>query len=312
MIDSVARLEQDNNERHISQEHVPVMVKEVIEYLQPQVNGIYVDATLGLGGHAEAILRRIGIRGRLVGIDRDDSSLHAAKRNLSGYEPQCQFVHENFRNIDRILKEQKLDKVNGIMLDLGISSFQLEDESRGFSFQKEGPLDMRMNQQSRITAYDLVNSLSEYEIAKILRDYGQERWYNRIARNIVRQRALSPIRTTDELKMIVVKSMPPHQRHQKIHPATRTFQAFRIAVNSELEEIEMALDKCIDHLAPGGRLVVIAFHSLEDRIVKEKFRLFARLGQARILTKKPIRPQEEEVEQNSRARSARLRAVERI
>ncbi|HLF17317.1 MAG TPA: 16S rRNA (cytosine(1402)-N(4))-methyltransferase RsmH [Candidatus Omnitrophota bacterium] len=312
MIDSLARITEGSNEDLMPKEHVPVMVEEVVQYLQPQVNGTYVDATLGLGGHAEAILQRIGIRGRLVGIDRDEHSLLMARRNLTGYEHQCQFVHESFRNIDKVLKEQHLDKVNGILLDLGISSFQLEDESRGFSFQKEGPLDMRMNQQSRITAYDLINSLSEHEIAKILREYGEERWHLRIARNIVRQRALSPIRTTDDLKQIVVKSMPPHQRHQKIHPATRTFQAFRIAVNRELEEVETAIDKCMEHLAPGGRLVVISFHSLEDRIVKQKFRLFARMGLARMLTKKPLRPQEEEIEQNSRARSARLRAVERL
>jgi 16S rRNA (cytosine1402-N4)-methyltransferase len=213
--------------------------------------------------------------------------------------------------LDQILKERRIERINGVLLDLGISSVQLDNRDRGFSFQHDGPLDMRIDQEANLTAFDLVNSLSEFEIAKILREYGEERYHQRIARNIVRSRALSPIRTTKELCEIIVKSVPAGARWQKIHPATRSFQAIRIAVNRELEEIETGLDKCMELLKASGRIVVIAFHSLEDRIVKQKFKLFADMGIAEILTKKPIRPTPEEVETNSRARSARLRGVRR-
>jgi 16S rRNA (cytosine1402-N4)-methyltransferase len=295
-----------------SLQHASVMVGETLDILQPQSGGIYVDATLGLGGHARAILQRLGHRGRLIGIDQDASSLEAAKKDLEGCADRCEFVHDPFSQVDKILKSLRIEKVDGILFDFGISSFQLDDAQRGFSFQREGPLDMRMDRQGKLTAYDLVNSLSEFEIAKILRDYGQERFYRRIAKNIVRTRALTPIRTTGQLKDIVSRSMPRGRSREKIHPATRTFQAFRMAVNAELAEIETALEKSIELLRPGGRMVAISFHSLEDRIVKQKFKLFSAMGLAEVLTKKPLRPTPEEEALNSRARSARLRGVKRL
>jgi len=302
----------EQDDQSTASAHAAVMVKEVLENLQPEVEGTYVDATLGMGWHAKALLKMIGQKGRLIGIDKDRRSLEMAKDNLKEYSHQCEFVHGHFCHLDQILKEKHIDRVNGVLLDLGISSFQLNNQARGFSFQHEGPLDMRINQDAALTAFDLINSLSEFEIAKILRDFGEERFYQRIARNIVKSRALSPIRTTKDLCEIILRSMPAGARRQKIHPATRSFQAFRIAVNHELEEIDVGLDKCMDLLKPSGRIVVLAFHSLEDRIVKQKFRLFANMGIAEILTKKPLRPTQKEIEQNSRARSARLRGVRRL
>jgi len=235
-----------------------------------------------------------------------------AKERLSGCSPQCEFVHDDFRNIDRILDRAGIKAVDGILLDLGISSFQMDDAQRGFSLRGEGPLDMRMNQDSYISAYDLVNSLSEKEIAQILRDYGEERWHNRIARHLVEQRGRNPIATTKDLSDAVMRAIPHGRAWQKIHPATRTFQAFRIAVNRELESLEVALNKCLAYLKSGGRIVVISFHSLEDRIVKQKFRSSAQLGQVSLVVKKPVCPTEKEISENPRARSARLRVAEKI
>jgi 16S rRNA (cytosine1402-N4)-methyltransferase len=288
------------------------MVAQALELLDPREGGIYVDGTLGLGGHARAILERIGKDGRLVGIDRDQSSLELARKNLDGFLEQCLFFHDHFCNMDGVLNTAHLGKVDGILLDLGISSFQLDDQARGFSFQKEGPLDMRMDRDDPLTAADIVNSSSEQEIAEILRDYGEEKFHRRIARSIVQRRSLAPFRTTEELKDIVQKAMPAGWQRGKIHPATRAFQAFRIAVNRELEEVATGLDKAPAFLKEDGRLVVIAFHSLEDRIVKEKFRHFSRMGTMEILTKKPLRPSEQEEKENTRARSARLRGARRL
>lgn len=292
--------------------HVPVMLKEVMSYLNPPSGGIFVDCTLGLGGHAQAVLQVLGPQGRLVGMDRDAQSLRLAQERLQPYRAQCDFVQEDFRNVDKVLGTLNIPKVDGILLDLGISSFQLDDPQRGFSFQTEGPLDMRMDQNGCISAFDLINSLSEKELSLILKDYGQERWHNRIARRIVSRRAGGAIETTSDLRDIVLGAMPRHQERGKIHPATRTFQAFRIAVNRELESLDLALDKCVEFLAKGGRMGVIAFHSLEDRIVKHKFRAWAKAGKVQLVVKKPLRPTEEESRENSRARSARLRVVERI
>lgn len=291
--------------------HIPVMVNEVLEYVRPAPGDVVVDCTLGLGGHARAILQRIGPEGRLIGIDRDACSLNAAKENLSAYQQQCDFVEGDYRDIDQILARLNTTRVDRIFFDLGISSFQLNDAQRGFGFQRDGALDMRMDQNSYISAYDLVNSLSEKEIAGILKNFGQERWYNAIARKIVVQRSQRPIETTQELAALVLKAIPYRRQRTKIHPATRTFQAFRIAVNRELEALEAALDKCIDVLKPGGRIGVIAFHSLEDRIVKNKFRAFAKAQKVTWVVKKPLQPSEEEIRQNPRARSARLRIAER-
>lgn len=287
------------------------MLEEVMEFLDPQENDVVVDCTIGLGGHAEAILKKIGPRGRLVGLDRDEQSLRMAGERLQPYLEQIHLVPGDFRDLDSILGGLKIFKVNGMLLDLGISSFQLDDPQRGFSFQTDGPLDMRMDQNNPFSAFELVNSLSEKEIASILRDYGEERWHNRIARYIVRQRSRSPIETTGDLRDLVLRAVPFNGRGERIHPATRTFQAIRIAVNRELESLRIALDKCLDFLTPGGRVAVIAFHSLEDRIVKQQFRAFAENGRAKLVVKKPLRPGEKECRENPRARSARLRIAER-
>jgi 16S rRNA (cytosine1402-N4)-methyltransferase len=296
----------------IKANHIPAMLEEVMEFLDPKENDVVVDATLGLGGHAEAILKRIGTRGRLIGIDRDERSLRMAKERLRPYLEQTHFVRGDFRDLDRILSDLGVTQVNGVLLDFGISSFQLDDPQRGFSFQMEGPLDMRMDQDNPLSAFELVNSLPEEELAAILRDYGEERWHNRIARTIVRQRSMRPIATTSDLREVVLKAVPSRKgRGERIHPATRTFQAIRIAVNRELESIDIVLKKCVDLLAPGGRIAVIAFHSLEDRIVKQQFRALAQEGKVRLVVKKPLRPGEKECQENPRARSARLRIAER-
>ncbi|MFH1360078.1 MAG: 16S rRNA (cytosine(1402)-N(4))-methyltransferase RsmH [Candidatus Omnitrophota bacterium] len=292
--------------------HIPVMLKEVLDYLDPKPGDCLVDGTMGTGGHALEILKRIGSKGCLIGIDRDLDSLTIAQERLKEFSGSCHFVHQDFRQIDNILQDFGIENVNGMLFDLGISSYQLSNPVRGFSLQADGPLDMRMDQNSYISAYDLVNSLSEKEIALILKAFGQERWSYRIAHYLVAQRARSPIASTQELTNSVLKAIPHAQRHQRIHPATRTFQAFRIAVNRELEALEIALDKCFVYLKKGARLCVISFHSLEDRIVKEKFRTLSRAHQAKLITKKPLRATEEEISENPRSRSARLRVIERI
>lgn len=291
--------------------HIPVMLNEVIEYLQPKPGHIIVDGTLGLGGHAEVIADIIGPQGQLIGIDRDAQALEQARENLKKYRDRCHFVHRDYRYMDKILETLNIQKVDGVLLDLGLSSFQLDNPERGFSFRNDGPLDMRMDQDSPLSAFDLVNSLSEKEISSILKEFGQERWHQRIARYVVHQRSQKPIETTKELSDIVLRAMPHGKKREKIHPATRTFQAVRIAVNRELEGLEEALDKCTDVLKIGARIAVIAFHSLEDRIVKQKFRSLAKCGNLNLVVKKPLRPGEGEAGVNPRARSARLRIAER-
>ncbi len=292
-------------------QHLPVMVEEVLSYLAPKENEVFVDGTLGMAGHSIRILEKIGSKGLLVGMDRDEQSLSIARERLQEFAHQCHFVHKDFRYIDEVLADLNIQKVDGILLDLGISSFQLDNPRRGFSLRSSGPLDMRMDQNAAISAYDLVNSLSEKEIAAILKEFGEERWAGRIARGIVSERSKRPIENTDELSDIVVRSVPFHGKPQRLHPATRTFQAFRIAVNHELETLDIVIDKCVSHLRPKGRLGIISFHSLEDRIVKNKFKMFQRAGIVEPLVKKPIRPTDEEVEINPRARSARFRVLER-
>ena len=291
--------------------HLPVMMKEVVECLCLRPGICVVDCTLGLAGHALKIAEIIGPQGRLVGIDRDAASLKKADEVLKSTRVKYDLIQEDFRRIDRILHQLGIEAADAILFDLGISSFQLDDPQRGFSFKSEGPLDMRMDRGSYISAFDLVNSLSERELASILKNFGEERWHQRIARFLVSQRARRPIESTRELCEVVLKAVPFRFQHQKIHPATRTFQAFRIAVNRELEALEIALDKSIDLLRVGGRICVISFHSLEDRIVKGKFRSWGQSGRASIITKKPLRPQDEEAEHNPRSRSARLRVAER-
>ncbi len=290
------------------QVHIPVMSGEVREYLNLPSDACFVDCTIGCAGHSQLIASPMNPQGRIIGIDRDREALALAEKNLASCVQHCDFIHDDFRNIDKILDSLGIDQVDGMLFDLGVSSLQLDDPARGFRLRDEGPLDMRMDQEECLSAYDLINTLSEHEISSILKDYGQERWHNRIARHIVSKR---PLQSTGDLRDIVLRAIPRVSRREKIHPATRTFQAFRIAVNRELESLEIALDKCIDYLKTGARICVISFHSLEDRIVKQKFRLLAKDQKMELIVKKPLRPREEEVRENPRARSACLRVGEK-
>ena len=292
--------------------HVPVMLREVQEYLPLKPDACFVDCTAGLGGHARALAQTLGPEGRLIALDRDSDSVHLAERNLQDVRARCDFIHSNFRDVDRILDELKIEGVDGFLFDLGISSYQLDNPERGFSLNAEGPLDMRMDQQGAFSAYDLINSLSEKEIDSILKLYGEERLHRRIAHFLIEERRRHPIESTQDLKDVVLRALPQRYRRQKIHPATRTFQAFRIAVNRELESLDLALEKAVPFLRAGGRIAVIAFHSLEDRISKQTFRAFAKEGTLQILTKKPLRPGDSEIAENPRARSARLRVAEKL
>ena len=291
--------------------HTPVMVKEVIEYLNLKPGQTIVDATIGLGGHAAEIISRILPRGRLIGIDRDQESLSVARNKLRDFDSSFDFVYANFMDIDHVLENYNLKKIDGILFDLGISSFQLDDSQRGFSFQSEGPLDMRLDRNSYISAYDLVNNLNEEEISAMLWNFGQERWHNRIARLLVQERQRHPIATTTELSDIVVKATPYKYRHARIHPATRTFQAMRIAVNRELETLATALTKAIELLDRSARICVISFHSLEDRIVKVTFRQHAAKGVVNIITPKPLTATMTEMRENPSSRSAKFRVAEK-
>lgn len=292
--------------------HIPVMSKEVIEHLDLSPGKVIVDATVGTGGHSGGILERISPGGRLIGIDRDQESLAVAQERLKAYGQACEFVHDNFMNIDAILGKLNVEKADGMLFDLGVSSFQLDDPQRGFSFQNEGPLDMRLDRVSYISAYDLVNNLNEEEISALLRNFGQERWHNRIARLMVRERQKHPIATTHQLSDLVVKAVPYRYRHYRIHPATRTFQAIRIAVNRELEALETGINKAIELLNKGGRICVISFHSLEDRIVKLSFRRASAEGRIEIITPKPLTPSQAEIKDNPSSRSGKLRVAKRL
>jgi 16S rRNA (cytosine1402-N4)-methyltransferase len=294
--------------------HIPVMLKEALDYLNLCPGKIIVDATIGTGGHSKAILERIVPKGKLIGIDRDQESLAVARERLSEYANSCEFVHGNFAEIDNILASLNIQKVDGVLFDLGISSFQLEDPHRGFSFQNEGPLDMRLDRDSYISAYDLVNNLNEDEISDLLWTFGQERWHNRIAHLLVEEREKHPIATTRELANIVEKAIPSRYRHRyyRIHPATRTFQAVRIAVNRELETLETAINKAIAILEKEARICVISFHSLEDRVVKHTFRNAAASGLIEIITPKPLTPIRSEIGENPSSRSSKFRVAQKL
>lgn len=292
--------------------HIPVMLNEVIDYLKLGPGKIIVDATIGTGGHSKGIIERIMPAGKLIGIDRDRDSLSVARQRLGDFGPACEFVYGNFVNIDDILKNLNIKKIDGVLFDLGLSSYQLGDPNRGFSFQYEGPLDMRFDRNSFISAYDLINNLNEEEISTMLLTFGEERWHNRIAHFLVEERQKRSIATTRELSDIVVKAIPPKYRHYRIHPATRTFQALRIAVNRELETIEAGITKAVELLDSQGRICVISFHSLEDRIVKFAFRKFAASGSIKIVTAKPLTPQVSEIRENPASRSSKLRVAEKL
>ncbi len=292
--------------------HIPVMLGEVVDYLNLGPGKVIVDATIGTGGHSKAILERIMPQGKLIGIDRDEESLAVARERLSANSSACEFVYGNFVNLDAILKDLNIKKIDGILFDLGISSYQLQNPGRGFSFQYDGPLDMRLDRNSYISAYDLVNNLNEDEISAMLWNFGEERWHNRIARFLVEEREKHAITTTEQLSKVVVKAIPPKYRHYRIHPATRTFQAVRIAVNRELETIEVAINKALQLLESSARICVISFHSLEDRIVKFGFRKAASEGKIKIITAKPLTPKVAEIKENPSSRSSKLRVAEKL
>ena len=292
--------------------HIPVMTQEILTHLSLHSGDCIVDGTVGMGGHSEKMAAAIESEGCLIAIDRDSDSLTIAKERLKDFPCQRHFVQGDFRNTDTILNSLNISEIDGVLLDLGISSYQLEIPERGFSLRSQGPLDMRMDKNSYISAYDLVNSLSEHEISSILKNFGEERWHKRIAHYLVNERQKKPLESTQDLNNVVLKAIPYRYQHQRIHPATRTFQAFRIAVNRELESLEIFLDKCVSYLKKGARMCIISFHSLEDRIVKEKFKSLVNQEKLKVITKKPLRPSESEVSVNPRARSARLRVAERI
>ena len=292
--------------------HKSVLVNEALGFLGPKKGEVVLDATVGCGGHAEEILKRILPGGKLIGIDCDKKILTIAEQRLSKFKKSLQLIYDNFRNLDRVLARLNIKKIDCALFDLGVSSLQLDDAARGFSFKKSARLDMRMDEAVKISAYDFVNSASEYELDEILRDYGEERYHKRIAGAIVKRRKKQPIEKTTELARIIYENTPARYRKFKIDPATRTFQALRIAVNNELGALKEALAKIPDYLNPGGRLVTICFNSLEDRIAKQYFRQMVKKNIYLNLTKKPVTPQESEAKENPRARSAKLRAVQKM
>jgi 16S rRNA (cytosine1402-N4)-methyltransferase len=292
--------------------HVSVLLKEAIDFLAIRRGGTYIDATLGLGGHSYELARRLGRRGRLIGVDKDRQALEIARKRLAQPPPELArdwpevtVLHSSFAEIGSRIPPVSAD---GILADLGLSSLQLSEPSRGFSFQAEGPLDMRMNQHGERTAEQVVNRIGEEELANVIYEFGEERRSRRIARAIVRAR---PIRTTAHLAQVISTALRP-VKSERIHPATRTFQAIRIFVNRELEDLQALLASAPQVLRAGGRLVIISFHSLEDRLVKDAIRDGAKNGIYRMLTKKPVVAGEEEIDRNPRARSAKLRAAEKI
>lgn len=287
--------------------HIPVMVKEVIEVLSPKTGGVYIDATVGLGGHTLEILKYIGPEGKIIGFDRDMETLNIARQRIS--DGRVVLKKALFSEIKGILKEEGIAGVDGMLFDFGISMLQVKDMERAFSFSSEYPLDMRMDRSKGITAEEIINTYPAHELERILREYGEERLAEKIARAIVSKRKEGRIRSCKELADLVSKV---YGRRGKIHPATRTFQALRIAVNNEINEIKEGLQNSIDLLRSGGRLCTISYHSIEDRIVKNFMKDSERKGLLRILTKKPLTPRHEEIKSNPASRSAKLRGAERI
>jgi 16S rRNA (cytosine1402-N4)-methyltransferase len=292
--------------------HTPVLLQEVINFLDPMPGKLIIDATIGSAGHAEKILEKITPCGMLIGIDRDSESLRIAHKRLRSLDGSFKLVNRNFSNLKHIMQDLEIGEIDGILFDLGISSIQLEAGERGFSIKNKGPLDMRMDRSQGLTAKDLVNKLTEFELTSLIREFGEERYHRRIAKAIVNARAKKKIETTAELAEIISKCVPRRRIPERIHPATRTFQALRIRVNDELTALEDALTQTPRILKKGGRLCVISFHSLEDRIVKNIFKEFNKEGIFEILTEKPITAKEKEVLSNPRARSAKLRAAQKI
>ena len=306
--------------------HVSVLLNECLDNLDIKEDGIYVDCTLGGAGHSSHILKRLSEKGMLIGIDQDTDALKAAKERLKDYK-NVKFVHSNFYNIDSILEELQIEKVDGILMDLGVSSYQLDEGERGFSYMQDAHLDMRMNRDNDFSAYEVVNKYSVDELFRVIKDYGEEKFARRIANFIVERREEKPIETTLELVEIIKDAIPAKARREGPHPAKRTFQAIRIEVNSELKILNKAIEDGVGRLNKGGRMAIITFHSLEDRIVKLKFRELAdpctcpkdfpicvcgKKPTVKLISRKAIEPTKEEVEENPRSRSAKLRVFERI
>ena len=306
--------------------HKSVLLNETIDGLNIQPDGIYVDGTLGGGGHAYEVCRRLGDKGSIVGIDQDAAAIEAAGNRLKDFGEKVTIVRSNYCDMKSKLHELGIDKVDGIVLDLGVSSYQLDTAERGFSYREDAPLDMRMDTRQKMTARDIVNDYEEMELYRVIRDYGEDKFAKNIAKHIVAARKEKPIETTGELTEIIRASIPMKYQKKSGHPAKRTFQAIRIELNRELEVLKDSLDDMIDLLNPGGRLCIITFHSLEDRIVKSAFRknenpctcpsdfpvcVCGKVSKGSILTRKPILPSEEEMEENSRAKCAKLRIFER-
>lgn len=307
--------------------HKSVLLYETVDELNIKPDGIYVDGTLGGGGHSYEIAKRLSEGGRLIGIDQDEDAIKAAGKRLEPYMDRVTIVRNNYCNMDKVLDELGIDKVDGIMLDLGVSSYQLDAADRGFTYNVDTALDMRMDQRQEITAKDIVNEYSEFDLYRIIRDYGEDRFAKNIAKHIVAARQEKPIETTFELNDIIKAAIPMKVRATGGHPSKRTYQAIRIELNKELEVLENSIDMMIDRLKPEGRLCIITFHSLEDRIVKIRFKnnenpcicppsfpacVCGKVPKGRVITRKPIVPTDEEINENSRSKSSKLRVFERV
>ena len=306
--------------------HTSVLLKETVDGLNVRPDGIYVDATLGGGGHAYEVCSRLGDKGRFIGIDQDADAIEAAGKRLEGFGEKVTIIRSNYRDMKPQLHKTGIDKVDGIVVDLGVSSYQLDTAERGFSYRVDAPLDMRMDQRQRMTARDIVNDYSESELYRVIRDYGEDRFAKNIAKHIVAEREKNPIETTGQLNEIIRHAIPMKIQKTAGHPSKRTFQAIRIELNHELDVLKDSLDDMIDMLNPGGRICIITFHSLEDRIVKSAFRknenpctcpsdfpvcVCGKVSKGKVITRKPILPSVKELESNSRSKSAKLRIFER-
>lgn len=307
-------------------QHISVLLKETVDGLDLKPGAVVVDGTMGFGGHSEEVLKRLDGTGRVICIDQDADAIAAASKRLEPYKDQIDIVRSNYVDMPIVLDSLGIDQVDGILLDLGVSSFQLDEAERGFTYRFEGPLDMRMDQRNPVTARDLVNECSKEELLRILWDYGEEKYARKIVDRILKERETAPIETTTQLVDIIRASIPAKARNAGGHPAKRTFQALRIEVNQELDVLTDSIDAMIDRLAPGGRLSIITFHSLEDRIVKNAFKrnadpctcppsfpvcMCGKKSKGKVITRKPILPSEEELAVNSRSKSAKLRVFEK-
>lgn len=308
-------------------QHVSVLLEETVEELNIKPDGIYVDGTLGGGGHAFHICQKLSDQGRYIGIDQDADAIAASSERLKEFSSRVTIVRDNYRNMPKVLNELGIEQVDGILLDLGVSSFQLDEKERGFTYREDVPLDMRMDRRQSLTAREIVNEYSEMELFHVIRDYGEEKFAKNIAKHIVNKRKEHPIETTGELIEIIKAAIPMKVRAVGGHPAKKTFQAIRIECNKELEVLKDSLDAMIDLLKPGGRLCIITFHSLEDRIVKRAFKknenpctcppnfpvcVCGNISKGKQLTRKPIIPGEKELNENKRAKSSKLRVFERV